>query len=378
MCYFALAIRRVQGKSMSPKFVPALVLAGATLLLSACEEEAPPVAERVRAIKTFTVTEAAGGNVRRYSGTILAADRTSLSFAASGSVESVAVNQGDRVQAGQLLAALDPKPFQLDVDAARADVRSAKATLEQEALALDRQRILFKKKIAAKAAYDKAAAAEAAAREEVNVVESKLALAVRNLEKAKLIAPFDGIIATRDVEPFVEVSAGQTLFEINSDGTLELVLSVPDAQIGRLTVGQDLAIDVGTVAECGCAGEIVEIGATSGPANAVDVKAIFFGAPPDLLPGMSGEATITVAGPGTARGYLVPLDAIAPAETETGQGFVFKYSPESETVTKVPVSAGEGRENLLEVVEGVEPGDVIAAAGVSLLRDGQKVTLAPN
>jgi len=375
MVAFAPKVRNLQGIQMIAKFLPALALVGAIIALSACEEEAPPVVERIRAIKTFTVEELAGGKIRHYTGTIIASDRTSLSFAASGSVEAVLVKQGDQVQAGQVLATLDPKPFQLDVDAARADVRSAKAAYQNVALDFDRQSILYKKNIASKAAYDKAAATEAAAKEDVNVEESQLAQAMRNLEKAKLVAPFDGIIASRDVEPFVEVSAGQALFEINSEGSLELVLFVPDTEISRLTIGKDLSIDVSTVAECGCAGEIVEIGATSGPANAVEVKAAFFGSPDGVLPGMSGEVSIVIAEPESARGYLVPLDAIAPAESETGRGYVFIYSAETGTVSKVPVTGGEGRENLIELVEGVRVGDIIASAGVSLLRDGQKVTL---
>ena len=57
---------------------------------------------------------------------------------------------------------------------------------------------------------------------------------------------------------------------------------------------------------------------------------------------------------------------------------LYIYQSDSQTVRKVAVKAGEGRENLIEVIEGVELGDVIASAGVSFLRDGQKVTLATN
>ncbi len=355
-----------------------LVATGLALGLAACEDEAAPVPERIRAIKTFTVTQPASGNVRHYSGTTLAADRSSLSFAVSGTVASIPADEGDRVEAGQLLAELDGEPFKLDVDAARADLRSAKAAYENDALELDRQQTLYKKKIAARAAYDKAIAAEAAARAQVNVAESALAQALRNLDKTKLTAPFDGVIAAREVEPFMQVNAGQTLFEINAEGALELALSVPDTDIGRLIIGQELSIDVRTVPNCGCAGEIIEIGATSGPANAVEVKVAFFGWPSGVLPGMSAEATMVIASAGTVRGYLVPLDAIAPADTETGHAYVFKYSSETGTVSKVPVRGGEGRENLIELVEGVEAGDIIAAAGVSLLRDGQKVKLVAN
>ena len=76
-------------------------------LLSACGEEPPEIAEVVRPIRTFTVTEVASGQMRRFSGSIEASDSSSLSFQVGGNVLEVPVNQGDRVTAGDVLAELD-------------------------------------------------------------------------------------------------------------------------------------------------------------------------------------------------------------------------------------------------------------------------------
>ena len=65
------------------------------LFLAACEEAPVAKSERVRAIKPYYVVEPAGGDVRRYSGTIKASNTSALSFAVAGTVQTVAVKQGD-------------------------------------------------------------------------------------------------------------------------------------------------------------------------------------------------------------------------------------------------------------------------------------------
>ena len=330
--------------------------------------------ERIRAIKPFYVSEPAGGDVRRYSGTIAASDTSTLSFAVSGTVQSIRVNQGDRVQKGQVLAVLDSTPFEIDIQAARSELKSAKAAFDEKKLDLDRKRQLFERGWVAKAAYDQAVAGFESAEGDLNLAQSRLSSAQHDLAKATLSAPFDGVIAERDVEPFVEVLSGQSLFALDSDRALDILLSIPDAVVGRVSVGLPVTIEVSTVSDCGCSARITEIGSTAGAANAVPVKATLIETAPGLIPGMAAEATVVLADGRDDRGYLVPLVAIAPAEGE-GRGFVFRYDRQSGTIIKTQVTGRYGRDNLIEITHGVAPGDILAAAGVSFLRDGQKVRL---
>lgn len=356
--------------------VLALALLG---LLAGCGEEPPgeqgEQGERVRAIKPYYVSEPAGGDVRRYSGTIKASDTSALSFALAGTVATVAVKPGESVTAGQVLATLDPRPLELDVQAAQSQLDSARAKRDEKKTMLDRQRTLFDKGWVAKAALDQAVAAFEAADGDLNLARSRLGSAERDLAKTRLTAPFDGQIASRELEPFEEVVAGQEVFLVNSVGALEVDLSVPDSVISRVAVGAPVTVEVSTLAGCGCAGRITEVGTTSGSANAVQVTAALLQSRPELLPGMSAEVSVVLSGGGAARGFLVPLSAIAPGDA-AAQGYVFRFDAEAQQVRKVPIRGGEGvAQNLIEIVEGVAPGDVIAAAGVSLLRDGQRVKL---
>ncbi len=344
--------------------------------LAACDSEleAPPP-ERVRAIKPYHVNEPAGGDVRRYSGEIVPSDTSVLSFAVAGTVASVAVTAGEKVEAGQVLARLDPKRFQLDVEASRSELTAARAKFVDKRSTLDRQRKLFEKGWVARAALDQATAAFEAAEGEVNLARARLGTAERDFANTSLSAPFDGVIASRNIEPFEEVSIGKAAFLVNSKGAMEVDLTVPDAIVQRLAVGLPAQVEVATLAGCGCTGRVSEIGATSGAAGAVAVKVALLAAESGLLSGMTAEVKLVLSGSGSERGFLVPLAAIAPGD-QKADGYVFKFDGEAGVVRRVPIKGGHGAsENLIEIVDGIGSGDIVAAAGVSFLRDGQRVKL---
>ncbi len=149
---------------------------------------------------------------------------------------------------------------------------------------------------------------------------------------------------------------------------------MPDKDVKRISVGQEMDIDIDGQDACGCKGEITEIGTVSGSASAVKVLAAITYGPGDLLPGTSATGKALIASRSAAQGFLVPIVAVAAAADGQPDGaYLFKYSPDKGMVTRVKIKAGEGRDNFIEVTEGIERGDIIAAAGVSFLRDGQKV-----
>jgi RND family efflux transporter MFP subunit len=345
------------------------------LALTGCEEPTPERAERIRAIKPYYVVEPAGGDVRRYSGSVVASNTSALSFAVSGTVKTVTVNLGDRVTEGQVLATLDAASFTLNTQAAKAELGAAQADLENTRADLERQRQLFDRGWVAKAALDRAIATQEAAQGNLNLLRSRLGLAERDVASTQLLAPFDGVISAREVEPFVELNRGEKAFQIDSDGAFEVEISVPDSIVSRLTLGASLTIDAATVPSCGCSGRITEIGATAGAANAVTIKGAILSGSGALLSGMAVDVSVVLGGEREIEGYLVPLVAIAPAEGEV-RGYVYKFDAASGQVKRTEVrGVGVIHGNLVGVTGGIAPGDIIAAAGVSLLRDGQRVTL---
>lgn len=349
-------------------------LAVVAVALGACEQEPPVVAEKIRAIKTTTVAERGSGKLIRFPGLIDAVDTSVLSFELPGNTRQVNVTTGDRVTQGQILATLDETPFQLNVEAAEAEVGRARAQLAEKQNDYDRQDTLYKKEWVSKAAYDMALAAKDSAQNGLSFTQSKLNLARRDLSLTVLTAPFDGVIAAKHADPFQEVARGQKIFDIYIEGAMEVVISVPETQIGDIYQG--LLADVTFPGERiqPLAGRVSEIGSAATEANAFPVKVFLTDAPPEVLPGMTAEATLILGGEGTESTFLVPIAAIAPGE-QPKHGYVFVYDEATSEVRRTAVKGAGVRDNNVMISEGLEAGDVIAVAGVTFLRDGQKVKL---
>lgn len=347
---------------------------GAILLsVAACEEE-KPIVEEIRAIKTITIDDAASSQQVKYSGIVRAVDRSALSFEVGGQVATVEVNIGANVKQGQVLATLDKEPYELEVDKAVAQLATAKAKVEKDQSEYERQNRLFEQGAGVEKRVEQAAFALSEARSSVEISQSALDLAERDLRKTVLEAPFDGSIGVRDVEPFVEVQRGQKLFEIDAEGDEEVEVGIPETVVRFLV--EDMPVTVAFPTRPGEISEakVTDIGSLAGEGNAYPVKVRLIDPPKDVRSGMTAEVSFELVDEDLVGGHLIPLHALVPA-TAANQGHLFVYQADSSTVKKVPVRFRGVKDNRLMVFEGVAPGDIVAVAGVSFLSDGMEVKL---
>ncbi len=342
-------------------------------LLTSCEDEPPPVAERMRPIRVFTITDVASGQVRNFSAVIEASDSSSLSFQIGGNVREVKVNQGDQVARDQVLAVLDQEPFRLNVQAAAADHQAARAELAQKKAEFDRQKTLYQQGWVARVRFENAERGYRTAASRVDYAVARLNLARRDLRNTTLAAPFDGFISVRSVDPFVEVQAGRKLFQIDAEGGFEAAFGVPESTIARVVLGMPVTVRFPRVDEPMDA-LITEVGSAAGTGNLFPVKAALIEPSSNVRPGMTAEVVLLLADDAVDTGYLVPLSAIAPGE-RGGEGFVFVYDPKSSTVRRTPVKSTQSVAGNVMAVSGINAGDIVATAGANFLVDGQKVML---
>jgi len=344
--------------------------------LASCEREAPPVPEQVRAIRAFTVTDVADGQVRRFSGVIEAKNSSALSFQVGGSVREVRVNQGDAVRALQPLASLDPEPYRLNVQAAEAELERARAYLAQARVDYERHQRLLAQRAVAQVAFEVAQRNFLSSQSQVDFARAKLDLARRDLRNTTLLAPFDGQVAARLTDPFVEVQAGQTVFRMDAKGDRQAAIGVPETTIAQLVLGMPATVVIPQIPQP-IEAQVSEIGSTAGPGNVFPVKASLLDPPPALRAGMTAEVTLRLPLAAASASYFVPLAAIAPGNGP-GEGFVFVYDPLSSTVRRTPVRATGSLASNTVAITGIGAGDIIASAGVIFLVDGQKVSLMPS
>jgi RND family efflux transporter MFP subunit len=355
------------------RMVRLLCIAAAAVALTACKDKTE-IIEVVRAIKTITISEQATEQIRKFSGLVAAVDSSSLSFQVGGQVEKVEVDIGDRVEKGQVLAVLDDEPYRLEVDAAQAALVKARANVVNTKGEAERQKRVFDQGAGAKSDLDAAKYDYKAARSAVNYQISRLNLTKRDLRLTTLLAPYDGAIAWRSVQPHEEVKVGQKVFEIDAKGAMEVQLAVPETTIDRIQLDDPTTVTFPTLPGESVKGRITFIGSAAVRANAFPVKVELIEPDEKIKPGMTAEANLLIKDESRQPGYLVPFQAILPVP-DAKQGHAFVYDPETSTVKKTLIHVRGSQHDQAIVHEGLAAGDIIAVAGVSFLADGLKVRL---
>jgi RND family efflux transporter MFP subunit len=336
-------------------------------MLFGCEEETALPIERIRAIKAITVTERAFGINRNFPGLVEAGDKSSLSFEVSGNVKELLVKVGDPVKKGEVIATLDRRPFELNVQAVEAEVRRVQIDLDNKKKNFQRLEAISKVDAGAvsQKQLDQATAAYESAYNTLSYSKTQLNLSTRDLEKTNLSAPFDAVIAARHVEPFQEVKRGKPIYDIFMEGAMEVVIDIPETVIGNIYLGLPAQIRFAIVSE---------IGSTAGSASTFPVKVAVKDTGGKIRPGMSAEVNLVLSVSDEETGFLIPFNAFAPGDKETASS-IFVFDPKTSTVKKTQIETQDSVDNNIVVTKGVKPGDIVAIAGVSYLRDGQKVKL---
>jgi len=352
------------------------------LLLIACDQAVEtPEDNPVRAVKTLVISEASKANSRQISGVVKAAYESELSFRVGGRVASVNVKRGSSVTKGQVLATLEKREYHLALKEAQANLESARADLAEKKEAFRRQQNLKKKDFVSQAAVDKAQAAFQNTINSVSIAQTHLKTAQNDLEDTTLRAPFSGKIAKRLIEPFVQLSSGKTAFQLQSKDGYKIEVLMPETLIRDVNYGDVVSVRFPTLKKIIAGGTISEIGAKAESGNAFPVRIQLAKTPADIRSGMTAQVTFNFGQASGTSVYLIPVSALdlrvpeKVLDNPKEQAKVFIFNQEKQIVEKRMVSIRDIRGNKLEVIEGLNTGDVLIVAGVPFLSEGQKVKL---
>ncbi len=364
----------------------ALLTSGAALLVTAgCGQEELPPELPPRAIQSMRVSTSLANEQRVISGVVTAVSETQLAFEVGGSVKTVDVKLGDQVKEGQVLAKLDPEPFELAVNDARATLGQEVALRKAANAEFSRTQKLFEANVKSRQELDRATALRDSHKSQVEAAEAHLDRAQRDLRRSVLIAPFSGSISVRAIEPAMEVAGGQVVFEMDSaESGLRVEVQMPETLIESVRQGAEVGVGFPSLSDARFEdsdrrypGVVSEVGTRAGVGNAFPVRVDLDGQPSGVRPGMTAEVFFSIPRAGdeiaSRKGVMIPI-AAALAQADD-QFSVFVFDPETKTVHERPIRTGGIRDNDIAVLEGLSDGDVIATAGVSFLRDGQEVTL---
>ncbi|WP_191621251.1 efflux RND transporter periplasmic adaptor subunit [Marinihelvus fidelis] len=351
-----------------------LLLAGAVTLLSGCTPEGQAQATPYHhKAELLTVQMQAGYAVtREYAGEVQATQATRLGFERAGQVSSLAVDEGARVEAGQVLATLDTRLLDAERDELQARAEELRAELDLAERNESRVARLRTDQLASERELDEAASRSALLRASLKRVQADLESNRVRLAQSSLKAPFAARVASRDVDSGTVVDAGTAIFTLVQDDGLEIRAGLPADLAESLQPGQAIRARVGQAAAD------VTVLAVGPRVDAVTrTRPVRFTSPGNGYPGEI--AYIVIDEPVDAEGAWLPDTAI----TEGARGTWIIYAavddgtdPSLLTLEARSVSIRHAAAGQVYVTGAIEDDARVVAAGLHRLAPGQKVLAA--
>jgi HlyD family secretion protein len=235
-------------------------------------------------------------------GAVSAVTTVAVGSQVSGIIARLHADFNSQVKKGDLLAELDPTPFQERVNAARAGLEKAQVEMRNTRIALDRQKALRREGLAPQADYDQAQANYDSARASVQQAAASVKQAETDLKYTKIVAPIDSVVVARQYDVGQTVAASfqaPTLFTLAQDLTkMQVAADVSESDIGTIKVGQPVRFNVDAYPDRDFRGRVAQIrlNATVNQ-NVVTYPVIVEVANPDLTlrPTMTANVSIEVA-----------------------------------------------------------------------------------
>ena len=364
----------------SPRFRPRRPLAAAAAagllapLAMACNDPVPPEPPVVRPVRTATVQASGAQRTRTFSGVARTETSSSLSFMVAGKITRLAVDVGDRVQAGDPIGDLDPVDYELRVQAARAALRQAQAGAVNAEADLQRAWRRYENGDGARASLDAAISAVDFAGAQVESMTKGVEMAERQAAYTRLTAPGTGVIATVAAGVNEHVLPGAPVVMLTSGTAPEVGFTVSETLISRIRKGASASAVFSAVPDKRFDGVVTEIGVTTtATGTTFPVTIRLHDVSVDIRSGMTADVTIAVEDDASAAALVVPARAVA-ADRTGHFVFVIEAAAGRSVVRRRSVAVGGGFSGAdLEVLDGLSAGEVVVVAGVSRLRDGDEV-----
>jgi RND family efflux transporter MFP subunit len=329
-------------------------------------------------------------------GYVVAQRKAAISSKASGRLEWLGVAEGTRVKAGEMIARLDNRDVAAQLDAALANVKVARATLEQ-AQAEDRdaeaslkrtQDLVAKKFVSlsaldqAKARADRAVAGVASGRAGLAVAEANAKNAQVAVDYTLIRAPFDGIILSKSanvgdmVTPFSSAADSKGAVVAMADmSTLEVEADVSESSLSKIKVGQPAEITLDALPDSRFRGSVSRMVPTVDRAKATVMTKVRFDAiDPRVLPEMSAKVSF-LSQPVTAE-QQKPLVAVNPDALAQRDGKTVVYVLRDNKAVEVPVTPGGKIADVIAIAGDVKAGEKAVLKPAADLRNGALVKLA--
>lgn len=308
-------------------------------------------------VRLVTAECADAASVQDFPGRVVAAEEVNLAFKVGGTLMRLCVEQGSRVKEGDLVAEIDPRDYQVQLDAVEAEYLSVKS---EAGRVMD----LYADSVVTADAYDKA-------RYGLRQITAKYENARNQLADTKIYAPFDGYVQKRLFDPPTVVAAGMPVVTLISEGSLEIEINIPASTYMKRSEIASFSTSFDFMPGDSISLRLIGM---APKANANQLYTVRLALPrsvsPAPSPGMNAMVNVAFDNPRDEKSKI-PSSALFRKE---GRSCVWIYDGQSGTIgaRDVVVERLDTEGNAI-VTQGIAVGERIVAAGVNKLTDGQRV-----
>lgn len=342
--------------------MPALLLLA--LVMVGCKSKSgQPNEPRTVAVKVLTLSDGQADGSLSYSGSIEEDNVTIASFLAAGTVKTLAISQGQRIQKGQYIGSVDATQPQNALDAAC-------AMLAQAQDAYDRVKMLYESKSVPEIKWVEV-------QSKLQQAKSSEQMARKAVADCRLYAPASGVVSEKLVEAGQNVAPGMPVAKIVGVGSLKAKVSVPEGEISALRLGQKATVEVDALGGRVFDAVVSEKGImASALSRSYDVKLRIVGGSADLMPGMVAKVCFAHVAPidkqrASRATLIVPANVVQ--IDDNNQYFV--WTVRDGKALKVVVSCGGFVGDGVVIESGLNAGDQVIVEGQHKVSNGTNVTI---
>ncbi|MFW6314501.1 MAG: efflux RND transporter periplasmic adaptor subunit [Desulfohalobiaceae bacterium] len=330
------------------------------------EREQPAQSVRTAPVVTRSLEVAVQGV-----GTLRPKKTVRLRPEAAGKIQEVHFQEGGFVPEGELLFEIERKKLSRRLLAQEAALEEARARLKNARITHQRLSLLRQQDMVSEERYDQAQAELEAAAATVDRLESEVELARLELQDTAIHSPLSGFISESEVDPGTFVSVGEPLATLYATDPLEIAFFVPEKYSGRVESGQEVRVRVAAYSEQVFQGEVNFVSPTvQASTRKLKVRALIDNPEHRLKPGTFATATLVLQ----TREDLPVIPEIALVSTREGY-MVYVLDQDKKRVHGREVKTGMRKPGLVEIQEGLKPGEIVIAAGHMQLEDGSRVNI---
>ena len=305
-----------------------------------------------------------------YSGEVRARHETVKAFRVGGKIIERYVEVGSLVKPGEALARIDARDYELSSHGVQSQIQGVRADYDQARKELERFATLRDKKFISQAEFDRRQNAVNLAKARLDELKSQLGVTSNQVGYTVLRSDETGVITAIEAERGQVVAAGQPVLRISQLGEIDVIVGVPENQLGKLRQAQVVQVSVWANPGKFYEGKVREISPIADPeTRTYTAKIALVTASEEIRLGMT--ATVKLSGEESRAAY-VPLSALY---RKNGQTALWVVDAITHKVNLVPVVAKAFSENEVAVESGLHGGETIVTAGVHKLFSGQKVRI---